>query len=146
MASNLVSEEEDVKMSVNLDQIQNKIEEYKLNAKCFEDVGNPLQEFQYLSHASSLIELTLESDVLTEEDRKKNEENLREVSDKLYNLQSEMGLVIDMNYFDSYQDHSDQSVPSLGAEDSKDSCTEDQSVPTLGAEDTEDSCTEDSTE
>ena len=116
MASTLKSDEKEVKKSIDLSQIQNNIDECELNAKSFEEAGNPLEEFKYLSQASSLLQLILESDVLTEGDRKSTEENFQKKSDKLYNLQSEMGLVIAFHSFDCYQDQPGQSAPNLGTE------------------------------
>ena len=113
------SDKKEVKKSIDLSQIQNNIDECELNAKSFEEAGNPLEEFKYLSQASSLLQLILESDVLTEEDRESTEENFQKNSDKLYNLQSEMGLLIAFHSFDCYQDQPGESAPNLGPESIK---------------------------
>ena len=50
-------------IAVDLRAIEDHLEEHFINAKCFNEVGNFLLEYQSLSKASSLLQLVFESKI-----------------------------------------------------------------------------------
>ena len=78
-------------IAIDLRNIEDHLEEHFINAKCFNEVGNSLLEYQSLSKASSLLQLVFESKIpLCDERAEILQAQRQNVEDSLYYLQDKL--------------------------------------------------------